>query len=172
MAAISARVAEANDRIGEAKTIARTLSGTAELEPIHLTRSSETSPHGSKKTYDVRVRTDLPETAVVTANEGLRSVVDNLLENAGEHNDRDDPLVGVELERTADVVRLIVRDDGPGVPDEQNEALFESAGDGSIGGFQIVRTLVDAYGGEIRVEENDPRGSVFVVGVPPTDVRG
>jgi signal transduction histidine kinase len=41
---------------------------------------------------------------------------------------------------------------------------LDSAGTGL--GLYLVDTLVDRYGGEIRVEDNDPEGTVFVVELP------
>ena len=68
-----------------------------------------------------------------------------------------------------------VGDDGPGIPDDRKTAVFGKGekGPGSDGtglGLYLVRTLVVSYGGEIRVEDNDPRGSVFLVELPTVSV--
>jgi signal transduction histidine kinase len=69
--------------------------------------------------------------------------------------------------------RVVVRvaDNGPGVPDDRKEAVFgrgekglRSTGTGL--GLYLVDTLVDSYGGRVRVEDNDPEGAVFVVELP------
>jgi signal transduction histidine kinase len=60
-----------------------------------------------------------------------------------------------------------IADNGPGVPDEQKERIFEEGEKGIDSedtglGLHLVRTLVDRYGGDVRVEDNEPEGSVFV----------
>ena len=121
----------------------------------------------------VEVDGTLPETAVV-ANSLLGSVVRNLLTNAIQHNRSDEPRVTVSAADCDGRVRIRVADNGPGIPDSQKAALFgkgqkglESAGTGI--GLYLVRTLVDSYGGEVWVEDNEPDGAVFVVDLPIAD---
>ena len=115
----------------------------------------------------------LPETAVV-ADSLLGSVVRNLLTNAIQHNRSDEPRVTVSVEERDQWVRIRVADNGPGIPDSQKAALFgkgqkglESGGTGI--GLYLVRTLVDRYGGEVWVVDNEPKGTVFVVDLPIAD---
>ncbi len=118
----------------------------------------------------VEVDGSLPGVQVV-GNEMLDSVFRNLLQNAVQHNDKDLAQVRVSTTVTEDYVEVSVADNGPGVPDDQKEEIFgkgeqglESEGTGI--GLYLVRTLVEGYGGEVWVEDNDPEGSVFVVRVP------
>ena len=74
----------------------------------------------------------------------------------------------------ADRVTVRIADNGPGVRDEIKEEIFgkgqkglESAGTGI--GLYLVRTLLDAYGGAVWVEDNQPEGAVFVVELQSTD---
>ncbi len=67
-----------------------------------------------------------------------------------------------------------IADDGPGIPDAQKEVVF-AKGEKSLGspgsglGLHLVRTLVDQYGGDVRIEDNEPTGAVFVVSLPRAD---
>jgi signal transduction histidine kinase len=106
----------------------------------------------------------------------LSSVFRNLLKNAVQHNDTDDPEVTVSATTGDGTVEVAVADNGPGVPDERKEEIFgqgekglESSGTGI--GLYLVRTLVERYGGDVRVEDNDPEGSVFVVRLPTDGER-
>lgn len=149
---------EALGRIENASTIAHTLTDEAALEPVDLTAAAEAAADRVADAYDIPVRTDLPRTALVRANDAVRSVVDNLVENAAEHNDADDPWVEIAVEPDDDVVQLEVRDNGPGVdPDVLADA---------DGGLDLVRTLVDHYDGEVKIADNEPRGTVVVVDLP------
>ncbi|NIB99131.1 PAS domain-containing sensor histidine kinase [Halobacterium sp. R2-5] len=107
----------------------------------------------------------------VTANELLGSVFRNLLNNAVQHNDKDDPVVEIRCETTDDTATVHVADNGPGVPAHQKQLVFEQGerGLGSTGtgmGMYLVRTLVDQYDGEVEIEDNEPTGSVFSVTLP------
>ncbi|MFB6160956.1 MAG: PAS domain S-box protein [Haloferacaceae archaeon] len=109
----------------------------------------------------------------VRANEMLGSVFKNLLTNAVQHNDGPEPVVTVSCTVEEESVVVRVADDGPGIPDERTDAIFgkheqgiESAGSGI--GLYLVRTLVDQYGGDVWVEDNEPEGAVFAVRLPRT----
>ncbi len=149
---------EALDRIENASTIANTLTDEAILEPVDIVAPAETAADRVADAYGMPVSTDFPEAALVRANDALQSVVDNLVENAAEHNDADDPWVEVAVELRDDTVQLEVRDNGPGVdPDVLADA---------DGGLDLVRTLVDHYDGDIDIANNEPRGTVFTVDLP------
>ena len=163
---------EALSRIETSRVITDTLVGDPDLEPTDLVPVvTEMAARTDDTFFGVTVTTDLPETAVVNANDGIRSVVDNLLENAVEHNDADDPRVEAAVTVAGDVVRFTVTDNGPGIPDDLKESLFEPAEDGSSGGLSLVYTLVSGYGGEVRVEDVDPHGAQFVATLPRAENR-
>jgi PAS domain S-box-containing protein len=110
---------------------------------------------------------ELPATDVC-ANEMLASVFRNLLKNAIQHNDAEVPEVTVRATESEETVTVHVADNGPGVPDARKRVVFgkgekglESSGTGL--GLYLVQTLVDQYDGDVWVEDNDPRGSVFNV---------
>jgi len=115
-----------------------------------------------------------PPAVSVRANEMLGSVFRNLLTNAVQHNDADVPEVSVAAADRGERVTVRVADNGPGVPDEQKSQIFgkgekglDSPGTGL--GLHLVQTLVERYGGSVRVEDNDPEGAVFVVALPKAD---
>ena len=138
------------------------------LEPIDLGAVVETRVEAVRTARkDVAVETDIAPGVHVEANEALDNVFANLLNNAIEHHDSPDVRISVELETHDATATVRVCDDGPGIPDDRKEAVFEPRTGSDHGfGLYLVRTLVASYGGEIRVEDNEPRGSVFVVDLP------
>lgn len=107
----------------------------------------------------------------VHANELLASVFRNLLNNAIQHHDSATPHVWVQTAFEADTVTVEIADDGPGIDPAIRERLFEAEAKGleSTGtgmGLYLVDRLLSIYGGEIRVEENNPRGTRFVLTFP------
>lgn len=98
----------------------------------------------------------------------LNSVFRNLLTNAIRHNDKDKPEIVLSAEESDGIIRVRVEDNGPGVPDMQKEDVFgqEEKGLDSPGtgmGLYLVDALIDSYGGDVWVEDNDPEGAVFFV---------
>ena len=110
---------------------------------------------------------------VAGARDELHRLVLNLMENALRHTD---PGTAVEatVERRNGAVVLSVEDDGPGIPPELREKVFErfyrGSGDrsGSSGlGLSIVRAVAESHKGSVRLEEPlDGRGARFVVRIP------
>jgi PAS domain S-box-containing protein len=103
----------------------------------------------------------------------LERVLTNLLSNALKYG-QGQP-ISVEARRAGDLARLVVRDHGPGIPPEQQRAVFErfrkgsSAGGKKEGfglGLYIVRQLVEAHGGAVRVESTPGQGATFTVELP------
>jgi signal transduction histidine kinase len=110
---------------------------------------------------------------IAGARDELHRLVLNLMENALRHTD---PGTAVEasVERVNGEVVLAVEDDGPGIPPELHEKVFErffrGEGDrsGSSGlGLSIVRAVADSHHGRVTLEPPlDGRGARFVVRFP------
>ncbi|WP_435073652.1 sensor histidine kinase [Halorubrum sp. HHNYT27] len=118
------------------------------------------------------VEGSFPEEEVM-ADEMLSSVFRNLLRNAVQHNDETPPTVTVsaDLDEKDGVVEVRVADNGPGVPESHRDEVFgkgekglDSPGAGI--GLYLVRSLIEIYGGDVWIEDNEPKGAVFVVRLP------
>lgn len=155
-----------------------------ETEPVRLDNVIEGELNSARSRYsDAEFTVDGPlPVTVVSANGTLSSVVRNLLNNAVQHN-RDQAVVTIRVEQDGDAVRLLVIDNGPGVPDDQNEEIFGKGergleSDGTGIGLYLVNQLVQSYGGDVWVENSGQRnspnptgtigsgGAVFVVELP------
>jgi two-component system nitrogen regulation sensor histidine kinase NtrY len=68
------------------------------------------------------------------------------------------------------LVRVIVADDGPGIPSAERDKLFlpyySTKKRGSGLGLAIVRRIVVEHGGSIDVTDNSPHGTRFAVELP------
>jgi len=84
------------------------------------------------------------------------------------------PLVRLDVETQLDaannVVRVIVADNGPGIPPAEREKLFlpyySTKRRGSGLGLAIVRRIIAEHGGSIEVGDNRPRGTRFTIELP------
>ncbi|HEY7475679.1 MAG TPA: ATP-binding protein [Vicinamibacterales bacterium] len=103
----------------------------------------------------------------------LRQMVGNLLDNAVRHA-RPGGLVTIRLRRAGPTISLAVRDDGPGVANQDRERIFErfvrldSRSTGAGLGLPIARWVAQAHGGELVLAPGEDRGSEFVVTLPAT----
>jgi two-component system OmpR family sensor kinase len=146
-----------------------------EHEPVDLTRLlvdvvSDAHAAGRDHTWDL----DLPEEPVLAAGDGprLHQVFANLLANARVHTNAG-TRVEVALRNEGDRAVVTVTDDGPGIPENLRETLFErfARGDssrfrgtgGSTGlGLAIVQAVVAAHHGEVTVDSRPGRTSFRV----------
>jgi signal transduction histidine kinase len=105
--------------------------------------------------------------------DGISQVVDNLVENAIKFSPADGQVHVAVVPVSDREVALTVADDGPGIPDAERDRVFDRfyqtqngrgvSGRGVGLGLTICREIVSAHGGRIRVDQNEPRGSVFRV---------
>ena len=128
------------------------------------------------KTDGVALNAELdPELPAVHGDaDQLRQVLLNLLTNARQAiRSGGGSALEVRTEVTApDWVRLEVRDDGPGIPDEDRERIFEpfyttkDEGEGTGLGLSIVREIVEKHGGRLSALPNPIRGAVLRIDLP------
>ena len=105
----------------------------------------------------------------------MRQVVDNLLSNAIKFSPSGS-VVNVACGQAGRILDITVTDQGPGIPSEDLDRLFDTfeklsaqptGGEKSTGlGLSIVKSIVDAHGGEIEVDSEVGRGTTFIVHLP------
>jgi signal transduction histidine kinase len=105
----------------------------------------------------------------------LRQVLNNLLSNAVKFTPKDG-LITVSAHKRGDFAEVQVRDTGGGIPDEEkpkifhkfvqvhNSTMMKEKGTGL--GLVISKGIVETHGGKIWVEDNKPKGTVFVFTLP------
>ncbi|MBX5484481.1 MAG: response regulator [Myxococcaceae bacterium] len=121
----------------------------------------------------VTLRAETPESLLVVGDEvKLREVFQNLITNAIHHVPSGGEVV-VRAQRLrrpdGEVARLVVQDNGPGIPPEQIPLVFDRYrhGPGGVGlGLAICREFVDLHGGEIWAESPSTGGCAFVFTLP------
>jgi two-component system sensor histidine kinase KdpD len=121
----------------------------------------------------VRVAAGLPE--VLADSRRLGQVLINLILNASKFG-APDTAIAVTLSARGDMVRVAVADRGPGISAQQAELLFQpyyqapaTAGSNQEGiglGLSIVKSIVEAHGGAVGVENRRGGGARFWFSVP------
>ncbi|MEL7118109.1 MAG: HAMP domain-containing sensor histidine kinase [Bacteroidota bacterium] len=106
---------------------------------------------------------------------GLTSVLLNLMENAVKYSPKE-AKINVSLGLESNGVEISVADQGIGIEDSEKELIFDKfyrvgsedtrKTKGTGLGLYIVKQIVDAHGGKIKVSDNKPSGSVFTIQLP------
>jgi two-component system nitrogen regulation sensor histidine kinase NtrY len=116
-----------------------------------------------------RFAASLPKVAVDP--EQVRRVIINLVDNAVEAMDQRGTIeIETQHEPANNLVRIVIADDGPGIPAAERDKLFlpyySTKQRGSGLGLAIVRRIVVEHGGSIDVTDNVPRGTRFAIELP------
>lgn len=166
--------------IDDLLTISELESGRLQLnlQPLNLTRLAE------KVLLDFQTRAgqksislvnEIPDLTVVGDAARLEQVLDNLVDNAIKYG-REQGRVVVSARTAAASIEVAVADDGPGIPAESLERVFErfyrvdkarSREQGGTGlGLSIVKHIVLAHRGQVWAESESGRGATFHFTLP------
>jgi signal transduction histidine kinase len=125
--------------------------------------------------HRVELRTDPNLPPLRIDREAFGRALWNLLNNAVKYSPGR-PSIWVDLAREGKRVAVRVRDQGPGIPVEEQKEIFNKFVRGSAGrassvkgsgiGLALVRHTVRAHGGEVRVDSRPGEGSTFTILLP------
>ncbi|MCK5212458.1 MAG: HAMP domain-containing histidine kinase, partial [Dehalococcoidia bacterium] len=102
----------------------------------------------------------------------LERVVNNLIDNALKHSPRGGRICIVAREVGQECVELAVSDEGPGIPGDNLDLVFDrfyqgtGVRTGAGLGLAIAREIMHAHGGAIRAENGLKKGAVFTMRLP------
>ncbi len=127
-----------------------------------------------KKSLNIHTNLDKEINTVSCDPEKLKQVMNNLLSNAIKFTDMGD--ITVCTKRKSSHIQVSVSDSGIGIPDSLKEKLFHkfiqarelpvSREKGTGLGLVIAKGIIEAHGGKIWVEDNEPKGSKFNFTLP------
>ncbi len=162
------------------KEVVSTLLPTARKRGVKLQMSADASSLGEVRGDPERLRQvfiNLVENAIkFTPSEGSVTLRAAMVDEDGDGGDDDAGLALLAPTRALVEVRVV--DTGIGIPKREWGRIFDpfyqvdSSSTREYGGtglgLSIVKRLVESHGGTIRIEDNPPRGTVFVVTLPQT----
>jgi two-component system clock-associated histidine kinase SasA len=127
---------------------------------------------GKSQWVEADIPPDLP--TVLADGERVRQVIVNLLDNAIKYTPVDGKISVSILHRTTQKVQITICDNGPGIPEENRERIFEDryrlkrdeAKDGYGIGLSLCQRIVRAHYGQIWVDSTENTGSCFHFTLP------
>jgi two-component system sensor histidine kinase KdpD len=124
----------------------------------------------------VDIDEDLPDVPIDVVH--IDQVMTNLLENAAKMSPPGTEII-VSAHRSQRGVTVSVADEGPGIPPEEREIVFEpfvrgkdARGSGSGLGLTIARAIIEAHGGSLGIDGQARRGTTVRFELPLEDGQG
>jgi two-component system, OmpR family, sensor histidine kinase KdpD len=116
------------------------------------------------------LREELPQVPMDVVQ--IDQALTNVLENAAKFSPPGSP-ISIQAARWQDEVQIRVSDRGAGIPPEERERVFEPfvrgeghSGGGSGLGLSIVRAIVEAHGGKVRIADAPGGGTAVILTLP------
>ncbi|AGB33145.1 signal-transducing histidine kinase/response regulator [Natrinema pellirubrum DSM 15624] len=125
---------------------------------------------------DAAITVTAPDSVPVQADDRLEMAIREAIHNAVSHNDRPVPdvTVGVtppEATDSGDWVDIVIADNGPGIPAEERPMIELGHETPLVHGtgleLWLIYWVTKNVGGELRISENEPRGTIVTLRVPP-----
>ena len=184
---IIARNAERLDLlIQDLLTISALESGRVQinLQPVHLHAVAEKVLADLKARADGRnitLKNELPDLTASADESRLEQVLANLVDNAIKYGRAQGSVVLGGEKQGGEKIEIFVRDDGPGIPAESLDRVFErfyrvdkgrSRESGGTGlGLSIVKHIVQNHGGEVWAKSEPGKGATFFFTLPAMPVK-
>ena len=165
----------------------RSSTGVKELTDINALADEylRLAYHGLKakdKTFNAIIKTNLDETikGVNIIPQEIGRVILNLITNAfyavnqkkKQSGEAFKPIVSVSTRNRQDIILICVEDNGPGIPQNVLDKIFQPffttkpTGQGTGLGLSLSYDIVKAHGGELKVESREGEGAEFIIQIP------
>jgi len=146
--------------------------GTADAEDVIVGAAASCEPLASESGLELRVAPPQAPLRVAVDGDLAERVIAPLVENACRYGAGE---VEVSARADGDSVEFAVADEGPGVPEDKREQIFEPGWRGVAGeatarsgglGLALARRLAHTAGGEVEYRNANGRGALFIARLP------
>lgn len=170
---IQQKAREVTEVSAKASEITETLERADDARgPVEVTGLLERKVEEFRERFPrAEITYETPPAVWVDADFTVATAIEEVIENALVHNDRESPSVQITvsvLDRgTTDRIQITVEDDAPPIPASERDVLLEgreTALQHSSGlGLWLVNWIVDKFGGEVTFAGENPRGNVVTM---------
>ena len=121
----------------------------------------------------LEITISIPDSSLMVEIDGeqFRRAMINILDNAiHAMTDSGRIHVALDFDMPSNMAYIEIADNGPGIKDEDKERLFlpnfSTRNDGTGLGLAIANRIIAEHRGHIRVRDNEPKGTVFIIEIP------
>lgn len=175
--------------VGDLLDVSRIEQGRVEDEPestnvseIVANAIKEMDPEANEKSVSIAMKIKKSDTPDITIDaKRFREVIQNLLANAVRYTPPHGH-VFVEIDHTDHSLEIAVSDTGIGIPEQEKPRIFSKFAraqnativdtEGSGLGLYIVKSYIMGWGGAIRFESKEGKGTTFYISLPLTPIQG
>lgn len=129
-----------------------------------------------KSNVQLKIKLSAPKLQILANKNALNGAIQNLLHNALQAMSAKEvkkPLITIQLYKQANHVYLSVKDNGPGIAPQFSEKIFQpfytSSSKGTGLGLAVVKSVVEAHQGEVKIINQVDCGAHFVIKLPLLD---
>lgn len=165
---------EIAEKTATIRTLVGLIDGREASDPMPLANIESIIDQYRQRYPDAAIESDIADNETLQIRYGavFNIVIEELLENAIEHNDQTTPQIEVAATNTLEANKATVKiaDNGPGIPKAEWEVI-KSGQETQLNhtqavGLWVVYWAITALGGTVELTENDPRGSIVTLRVP------
>ncbi len=145
------------------------------IEPLLKTTVEAFLPKVEQKNGRIQLETHATETALPIDETHFSNAIKNLIENAIKYNEQVPDII-IETNSKEDAYHIAVRDNGIGIPADDQKKVFDKFYRVPTGnlhqvkgfglGLNYVRQVVEAHGGHIQLKSKEKEGSTFTITLP------
>ncbi len=172
---IQQAAAELESLSEQTREIERLVDNDYERGPMELRPIIEDVVDVIRKDYpECRIAVEVPDALAVRADPTLKTAMENIIENAVEHNDSEKPSVEIAAVESLDsrYVDIQITDNGPGLPKEVSTVVSGERDADPLHhspsgmGLWVATWIINQHGGELEPSANVPRGTTITVRLP------
>lgn len=154
-------------------------SSTGQRTPIQIVNIVDTVTTDIRTTYpNVDITLSVPDEAWAYGIPAIELAIQNVIENACQHNTAPDPHVQITVSTGDEIVEIRVADNGPGIPETERRVITEgretALEHGSGLGLWLVYWTMERSQGHLEFDDNTPRGTIVTLEldrVPAEDLQ-
>ena len=172
---VMSQLEELTNLVTDLVDLAREDSHYSVVEPIDLCELLDgVIDRVQRRRLDISFRFDLIDWYLMGDQRGLSRAFLNVLDNAAKWSPQGGTVTMVMQQVDDELVEVTVDDEGPGIPPEERELVFERfyravesrAMPGSGLGLAIVKQVMESHGGSVRAEASPSGGTRMVLELP------